>query len=81
MIDVTFISPNSAKKSYQSLSIKHSAIEPPTWALLLAESCRSVGFKVGIIDMLAEDLSDEALVERIKKKNQNSYVLLFMVKM
>ena len=65
MIDVTFISPNSAKKSYQSLSIKHSAIEPPTWALLLAESCRSVGFKVGIIDMLAEDLSDEALVERI----------------
>ena len=68
MIDVTFISPNSAKKSYQSLSIKHSAIEPPTWALLLAESCRSVGFKVGIIDMLAEDLSDEALVERIKKK-------------
>ena len=37
MLDVLFVTPNSSKKSYQDLSITYSAIEPPTWSLLLAE--------------------------------------------
>jgi len=35
-VDVVFISPDSSQAVYQSLSGKLSAIEPPTWALLLA---------------------------------------------
>ena len=56
-IDVCFLISSSAKKSYQQLSKTYAAIEPPTWALLLAQSCRSVGFKVAIIDANAENLS------------------------
>jgi anaerobic magnesium-protoporphyrin IX monomethyl ester cyclase len=49
-MDVLFINPNSSAKAYQDLSKVYSAIEPPTWSLLLAESCRSKGFDVGILD-------------------------------
>ena len=45
MIDATFIIPNNSAGIYQSLSNNFSAIETPTWALLLAQSCRSKGFK------------------------------------
>ena len=58
-IDVCFLISSSAKKSYQQLSKTYAAIEPPTWALLLAQSCRSIGFKVAIIDANAENLSDD----------------------
>lgn len=68
-IDVCLITPNNAKKIYQSLSSNYSAIEPPTWALLLAQSCRDIGFKVEIIDANAENLSEKEVFERIKKIN------------
>ena len=58
-MDVCFLVASSAKKSYQKLSETYSAIEPPTWALLLAQSCRSINFKVSIIDANAENLSNE----------------------
>ena len=48
-IDCCFLVPNNAKKSYQKLSETYSAIEPPTWALLLAQSMRTFGFKVSIM--------------------------------
>ena len=44
--DCCFLIASSAKQSYQKLSETYAAIEPPTWALLLAQSCRSIGFKV-----------------------------------
>ena len=62
MIDATFIIPNNAAGIYQSLSNKFSAIETPTWALLLAQSCRSSGYKVSIIDTLAENLSEYPVI-------------------
>jgi anaerobic magnesium-protoporphyrin IX monomethyl ester cyclase len=65
MIDCLFISPSNASGIYQKLSKKYSAIEPPTWALLLAQSCRSRGYKVSILDCLAENLSDQEALERI----------------
>jgi anaerobic magnesium-protoporphyrin IX monomethyl ester cyclase len=68
-LDVLFVNPNGSKKIYQELSNKYSAIETPTWSLLLAESCRSVGYEVGILDTCAENLSDEESVERIKVLN------------
>ena len=67
LTDVCFLIASSAKKSYQKLSETYSAIEPPTWALLLAESCRSVGFKVSIIDANAENLSEESVLQRVSK--------------
>ena len=69
MIDAVFINPNSSKFAYQKLADKYAAIEPPTWALLLAESCRSKGFKVAIIDCDAEKLSNLQAIQRIKDLN------------
>ena len=65
MIDVALITPNNASQTYQALSNKFSAIEPPTWALLLAESVRKKGFNPIIIDSLAEALSDNQIIDRI----------------
>ena len=50
VLDICFLIASSAKKSYQKLATDYAAIEPPTWALLLAQSCRSKGYKVNIID-------------------------------
>tara|TARA_Y100000590_G_scaffold127688_1_gene145991 strand:+ start:26790 stop:28349 length:1560 start_codon:yes stop_codon:yes gene_type:complete len=68
-IDVCFLIASSIKKSYQKLAETYAAIEPPTWALLLAQSCRSVGNKVSIIDANAENLSDEEVFTRVKNLN------------
>ena len=34
------MNPDSSIKAYQELSKIYSAIEPPTWVLLLAQACR-----------------------------------------
>ena len=68
-IDVLFIEPNSAKQSYQGLAEVYSAIETPTWSLLLAQSCRAKGFNVNILDANAERLTDLDSTERIGKEN------------
>ena len=65
-IDCLFLVTKSSGKTYQKLSFTYSAIEPPTWALLLAQSTRDVGFKVNILDANAEDLSEQKILERIK---------------
>lgn len=56
-LDVLFINPGNHSAIYQVLANEYSAIEPPTWALLLAESVRSVGFEPGIVDVNAERLT------------------------
>ena len=73
-IDVCFLVASSAKKSYQKLSETYSAIESPTWSLLLAQSCRSIGFKVSIIDANAENLSNN----EIFKKINDIYIIKFI---
>lgn len=65
-LDILFIEPDSSKKAYQDLSKIHSAIETPTWSLLLAQSCRAKGFRVSILDPTAERLSDEKTIDKIK---------------
>ena len=77
MIDCLFVTADSSLDAYQSLSKKYSAIEPPTWSLLLAESCRSVGFKVKILDCIAESLDLKESLERIVK--EKARVVLFVV--
>jgi radical SAM superfamily enzyme YgiQ (UPF0313 family) len=64
-MDVLFVNPDSSAKAYQGLAQLYSAIEPPTWSLLLAESCRSKGFGVGILDCDAERLTLDQAVRRI----------------
>ena len=68
-LDILFYEPDSSKNAYQDLSKIHSAIETPTWSLLLAQSCRTKGFDVGILDSTAERLSDEKTIEKIKYLN------------
>ena len=77
MLDITFIVPNNSNVTYQQLSNKYSAIETPTWALLLAESCRKKGFKVSILDTLAEQLNDKEALIRIEKNK--SKLICFVV--
>ena len=68
-MDVLFINADSAALAYQALAKDYSAIEPPTWSLLLAQSCRAKGFGVGILDSTAEGLTHEQTVQRIKEAN------------
>ena len=67
MIDVLFISPGNASDIYQNLADDYAAIEPPTWALLLAQSCRSIGYTVGLIDINAENLDRDEVINRINQ--------------
>ena len=64
-MEALLINPDSSVQAYQGLAVTYSAIEPPTWSLLLAESCRSKGFDVGILDCDAERLTLEESVSRI----------------
>lgn len=69
MIDVLFVNPGNPKGIYQDLANNLSAIEPPTWALLLAESCRSKSYNVELLDVNAERLNNEDASKRIKRIN------------
>jgi anaerobic magnesium-protoporphyrin IX monomethyl ester cyclase len=69
ILDVLFIEPDSSAKSYQGLNEVYTAIETPTWALLHAQSCRSKGFKVNIMDCRAEGLTDDQAVQRVRELN------------
>ncbi len=66
-LDVLFINPGNQNAIYQDLAKDYSAIETPTWALLLAQSVRAVGFKPGIFDVNAERVSTSQAVQRIKE--------------
>ncbi len=77
MIDVLFISPGNSKASYQALSNKYSAIETPTWALLLAQSCRSIGYTCKILDVNAESLTLNETYERVLEFNPK--IICFVV--
>jgi len=56
MLDVLFIAPSNSNGIYQELAKDYAGIEPPTWACMLAESCRSVGYKVDILDTLCTSI-------------------------
>ncbi|MDL2336329.1 MAG: radical SAM protein [Pseudomonadota bacterium] len=65
-LDVLFISPDSSARAYQGLATTYAAIEPPTWALLLAQSCRAQGFGCAIMDCDAEKLMLSDAVARVR---------------
>ena len=65
MLDILFINASNQNSIYQGLANEFSAIEPPTWALLLAESVRSINYKTAIIDALAENLTDKQVLDKV----------------
>jgi len=68
-VDLLLINPGNSTGIYQDLSQNLAAIEPPTWALLLAEAARSKGFSVGILDANAERLTVDEAVKRVVDTN------------
>ncbi len=75
-LDCLFVNPNSSRSIYQGLADRYSAIETPTWALLLAQSCRASGYGVAILDANAERLTDTESVQRIKDADPRLVVLV-----
>jgi anaerobic magnesium-protoporphyrin IX monomethyl ester cyclase len=65
-LDILFVHPNASAKIYQELSIQHSAIEPPIWAAMLANSVRAAGHSTAIFDAEAERLDYVKAAERIR---------------
>ena len=64
-LDILFVNADGAARVYQDLSRDYSAVEPPTWSLLLAQSCRSRGYGAAILDATAERLTNQEAVQRI----------------
>ena len=64
-VDVCFVIPSSAKKAYQKLADVYSAIEPPTWALLLAQSLRHKNYDCVILDFDADRKNMDESVKEI----------------
>ena len=77
MIDVLFIIPNSSKKIYQGLANNFSAIETPTWALLLASSMKKYNYSCEILDCDALRLTEQESVQQIK--NSKCRLALFVL--
>lgn len=75
-LDVLFVNADSSLQAYQGLAKTYSAIEPPTWALLLAQSCRAKNFGVAILDCDAEKLSLSDAVNRIQDANPRLVVFV-----
>ena len=63
--DICFVVPSVAAKAYQQLANVYSAVEPPTWALLLASAVRTRGWDPAILDFEAEPSELEAAADRI----------------
>ena len=67
-IDILFIHPNASKIIYQDLSERHSAIEPPIWAGMLANHCRNKNFKVEILDCEVLNLDEKQSAKEISSR-------------
>ncbi len=68
-VDVCFVVPSSAKKAYQKLADVYSAVEPPTWALILAQALRKKNYESVILDFCGEPKDiDQSVTEIVNTK-------------
>lgn len=67
MTDVVLINPGASRTIYQNLSDDLSAIEPPTWARMIAGWLQDKGFSVSILDQDAYRWTSEEVAEKVKK--------------
>lgn len=65
MINILFVHANASQRIYQGLSGEHSAIEPPIWAAMLANSVRKYGFSTQILDAEADQINYIEAAKRI----------------
>ena len=65
MTDILFVHPNASEKIYQGLAKNNSAIEPPIWAAMLANSVRVKGHRPEILDAEVEGLDYLSAAKRI----------------
>lgn len=77
MIDILFVHPNASEKIYQGLANKNSAIEPPIWAAMLANSVRAKGFEPAILDAEVEQLDYMSAAKKITE--YKAKVICFVV--
>ena len=66
MNKVCFVIPSIGKKAYQDLAKTHSAIEPPTWALLLSNAVRKKNYEPILLDYEADYKPDEEAADEIE---------------
>ena len=66
MDKVCFVIPSIGKKAYQDLAKTHSAIEPPTWALLLSNAVRKKNYEPILLDYEADYKPDEEAADEIE---------------
>tara|TARA_B100000029_G_scaffold240200_1_gene237370 strand:+ start:3138 stop:4676 length:1539 start_codon:yes stop_codon:yes gene_type:complete len=76
-VDVCFVVPSSAKKAYQNLANVYSAIEPPTWALLLAKSLKKKNYESVILDFDADPKEKDEAIKEIA--NTNPKLVIFVL--
>ncbi len=76
-VDVCFVVPSSAKKAYQNLANVYSAIEPPTWALLLAKSLKKKNYESVILDFDADPKEKGEAIKEIA--NTNPKLVIFVL--
>jgi len=67
MVEILFVHPNASEIIYQGLASDHSAIEPPIWAAMLANSVRIAGHETSLIDAEVERFSYQAAVDKISE--------------
>lgn len=63
--DVLLVHPNSSERVYQELSHSLSAIEPPIWAGMLANHCRTKNFGVELLDCEANFLNTDKAAQQV----------------
>lgn len=68
-LDLLLVNPNGRKQVYQSLSTDLAAIEPPTWAILVASFVRKNGYSVKILDAEAESLTPDQVAQQVSRDN------------
>ena len=71
-MDVLFINLGSVKDVYQGLSTDYSN-RNTILVILLSQSCRSKGYDVGVLDVLAEKLLIEDAIQRIHEPKTNNF--------
>ena len=65
--DVVLIHPSAREVIYQDLAAEQAAIEPPTWARMIAGWLRDRTYKVAIIDQEAEGLDTDDIQVRLEE--------------
>jgi radical SAM superfamily enzyme YgiQ (UPF0313 family) len=68
-LDIVFVNYNAPEIVYQELANRWTAIEPPSWSLMLANACRSAGFGSFILDGDAEKLTHQECIDKIHHLN------------